>query len=173
MKRYQLALLGAASLALVGCANNYSSHTSTHYRQVDHHFPAQREASTKPTFVFSPKHLAWAAYDESGQLVRTGPASGGQHVCPESNRSCRTVVGRFSVRDKGDEGCASSKYPLGSGGAPMPYCMHFYKGFAIHGTDRPLDRLGSHGCIGISTSAARWLNEEFLEVGSPVIVHPY
>jgi hypothetical protein len=136
-------------------------------------FPSQRAATGKKTFVFSPKHYSYAAYNEEGQRVRVGHASGGSNVCPEANRSCRTVTGNFAIHNKGGADCTSSKYPLGSGGAPMAYCMHFHKGFAIHGAPGGPTGHQSHGCIRVQKADARWLNEDFLSVGDSVIVQSY
>lgn len=40
------------------------------------HFPVQRAATGKKVFVFDPKATAWAAYDASGNRIKTGRASG-------------------------------------------------------------------------------------------------
>lgn len=136
-------------------------------------FPTKRAASSKRTFIFSPKDMAWAAYDKEGNRVRTGLASGGSYACPETGNDCRTVRGNFHVISKGDEDCKSGKYPLGEGGAPMAYCMRFYKGYAIHGGNGTPNAHHSHGCIHVTEQAAKWLNEDFLNIGSNVIVGPY
>ena len=47
---------------------------------------------------------------------------------------------QFSVKRKGLPSCVSSKFPLGKGGAPMPYCMFFRGGYAIHGSPRIIDK---------------------------------
>lgn len=132
---------------------------------------------TKPNskrFVFNPKTNRWYAYNSWGLLINSGTASGGAHYCKDVGRSCRTPVGTFRVYRKGNKWCRSSKYPLGGGGAPMPYCVHFYRGYAIHGShDVPRNRHASHGCIRVKHHAARWLNKHFLTKGTKVIVKPY
>jgi len=137
-------------------------------------FPANRHATGRRVFIYSPKYHAWAAYDTDGRRANTGRASGGKLYCPDIGRSCKTVVGRYSILDKGDSTCKSSKYPVATrGGAPMPFCMRFHpKGYAIHGTGSVPDGLNSHGCIGVSYGDAKWLSG-FLSIGSPVIVRPY
>jgi lipoprotein-anchoring transpeptidase ErfK/SrfK len=155
-----------ASLFLSGCAGTMSMSSAN--------FPATRTATGGHVFIYDPKQHAWAAYDGSGHLVRTGRASGGKPYCPEIGRPCRTVVGRYSILAKGDSSCESSKYPIKTGGgAPMPYCMKFHaKGYAIHGTSYVPSGYNSHGCIGVSVGDAEWLSG-FLPVGSTVVVRSY
>lgn len=137
-------------------------------------FAKTRAGSGKRVFVFSPKHTAWAVYDENGRRVKTGRASGGKGYCPDIGRSCRTVTGKFRIYSKKGAGCESGKYPIDQGGgAPMPYCMHFNGGYAIHGSYHVPDYNASHGCIRVLPSAAKWLNTKFLRNGSQVIVQPY
>lgn len=139
------------------------------------YFPMTRPASSQRVFVFDPKVNAWAVYNRKGERVNTGRASGGKFYCPDIGRPCKTVVGQFRILDKGDASCASVKYPRSSnGGASMPYCMHFHpKGYAIHGVNGHVpDYYNSHGCIGVTVEAAKWLNN-YLNIGSSVIVTPY
>ena len=125
------------------------------------------------TFIFDPRHRSWSAYDGSGRLINSGRASGGRGYCPDVRRGCRTPVGQFSVYSKGSSYCKSSKFPLGRGGAPMPYCMFFRGGFAIHGSPDVPDYNASHGCIRVPPRDARWLSESFVSQGTRVIVRPY
>lgn len=137
-------------------------------------FPVQRAATGEKTFVFNPRKMAWAAYDETGYRVKTGPASGGVDECPEDGENCRTVTGDFRVTRKGDSSCTSKTYPGEDGGpAPMKYCMFFHKGYAIHGANGIPTVHSSHGCIRVKVHHARWLNKEFLNVGSRVVVEEY
>ena len=124
------------------------------------------------TFVFSPRSLTWYAYD-NGELINSGPSSGGRSYCPDIGRSCRTPVGSFRVLSKGSPNCHSTRYPVGRGGAPMPYCMFFTRLYAIHGSYEVPDYNASHGCIRVHPSAARWLRDEFIDIGTRVIVKPY
>jgi len=127
---------------------------------------------TGRSFVFSPRSLTWKAY-ENGRLVKSGRASGGKGYCPDVRRRCRTPVGHFRVNAKRGAGCKSSKYPLPRGGAKMPYCMFFYRGYAIHGSNNVPNHNASHGCIRVHPPAAKWLNHNFLRMGTRVIVKPY
>jgi len=124
-------------------------------------------------FVFDPKRLHWKAIDASGKVVRSGEGSGGRHYCRDSGRYCRTPVGRFHVSYKGGAGCKSSRYPVGKGGSPMPYCMYFSKNYAVHGSYHVPDYNASHGCIRIHPKDAKWLYYNFMKVGTTVIVKSY
>ena len=125
-------------------------------------------------FVFSPKTHQWKAINDEGVVVRTGRGSGGRSYCPDIHRACRTPTGTFHVISKGGAGCRSSLYPVGKGGSPMPYCMFFSKYHAVHGSyEVPAGRNASHGCIRIIPSEARWLSNNFMHVGTTVVVKPY
>lgn len=138
------------------------------------HFPEKRAATGKKVFIFDPKATAWAAYDRDGNRVKTGRASGGKDFCEDVGRPCRTVTGTFRVYREQGENCKSSKYPIETnGGAKMPYCMHFSGGYSIHGAYDVPNYNASHGCIRVLPSAAKWLNEDFIDVGTTVIVKPY
>lgn len=125
------------------------------------------------TIIVDPNTHAWAAYEGDGQLIRWGRASLGKNWCADTGKPCRTVTGTFTIFSKKGSGCKSSKFPLPRGGAPMPYCMHFHKGFAIHGSNAVPNHNASHGCIRVPVADARWLNQEFAEHGTRVIVRPY
>lgn len=138
------------------------------------HFPSQRTATGKKVFVFDPRANAWAAYDSQGNRVRTGSASGGKDYCEDIGRSCRTVTGTYQIYQKKGEECTSSAYPIETGGgARMPYCMHFHGGYSIHAAYEVPNYNTSHGCIRVLPGAAKWLNQEFLDVGSTVVVNSY
>ena len=123
--------------------------------------------------VFSPRSLEWKAVNEDGEVVRSGKASGGRGYCPDIKRSCRTPTGTYHVIAKRGSSCHSSRYPVGKGGAPMPYCMFFSKYYAIHGSPDVPHRNASHGCIRVVPSDARWLNQNFVHIGTTVVVKPY
>ena len=138
------------------------------------YFPADRPATGRKVFVFDPKATAWAAYDAQGHRVQTGSASGGKDFCEDIGRSCRTVTGSFKVYSKKGPDCTSSLYPIETGGgARMPYCMHFSGGYSIHAASEVPNYNASHGCIRVLPSAAKWLNVNFIDVGTTVIVKPY
>lgn len=182
------------SSLLMACAHNYNMNESRYlvpHQSGDsderpahkmHHaedkkgrnaFPATRTATGKKVFIFDPKVRAWAAYDANGYRVKTGRASGGKHYCADVGRGCKTVVGSFRVHNKRGPECKSNKFPLGKGGAPMPNCMFFHKGYAIHGSYHVPDYNASHGCIRVLPSAASWLNNNFMDVGTNVVVKGY
>jgi hypothetical protein len=125
------------------------------------------------TFVFYPSKLKWVAIDDNGTVVKSGRASGGRRYCPDIGRSCRTPSGTFSVISEGGPDCKSSRYPVGTGGAKMPYCMFFSKYYAIHGSDDVPNYNASHGCIRVRPADARWLQHNFISIGSRVVVKPY
>lgn len=125
------------------------------------------------TFVFNPNTLTWKAIDGQGNVVRTGRGSGGRHYCPDIHRACKTPSGVYHVQSKGGAGCRSSRYPVGRGGSPMPYCMFFSKNFAIHGSYEVPHHNASHGCVRVPPSDARWLSNNFIHVGTTVVIKPY
>lgn len=136
-------------------------------------FAQQRKATGNRVFIFDPRRLMWAAYSAQGKLIKTGRASGGKGYCPDVRRSCRTPRGNFKIYSKGSSSCRSSKYPIGRGGAPMPYCMFFHRGYAIHGSPNVPSHNASHGCIRVKPAAAKWLHRNFIQHGTSVIVRPY
>ena len=143
-------------------------------------FPLRIEPEGEKQIIVDQDKLAWGAYDEHGQLVRWGPISSGTTKCSDSNRSCLTITGIFRVFSKENEHCRSGVYPIGRGGAKMPYCMYFHKGFALHGSHDVPGRRASHGCIRMFTRDAMWLNHNFVELsnegnqhlGTKVVVKP-
>ena len=129
-------------------------------------FPKKIKPQSRTMLKVNLKQLAWGAYDKNGNLVNWGPASGGKNYCPDVKRACRTVQGTYTIQRRQGAGCKSSKYPRPNGGAPMPYCMHFYKGYAMHGSNTVPGYNASHGCVRLFTSDARWINQQFVRVGS-------
>jgi len=109
--------------------------------------------------------LAWGAYDSGGNLVNWGPVSGGKGYCPDIHRGCKTVMGTFTVYDKQGPNCISHVFPRPHGGAPMPYCMHFHGGYALHGSYTVPGFNASHGCVRLFVEDAMWLNHEFVQTG--------
>lgn len=135
---------------------------------------AYAEDYGRTTVVFDPKHHTWAAYLD-GKKIKSGRASGGKSYCPDIGRGCRTIVGTFKVISKKGPGCKSSRFPVETrGGAPMPWCMHFHaKGYAIHGSNDVPNHNASHGCIRVVLADAKWLNQNFVRIGTTVVVLPY
>lgn len=153
-------------------------HRTMHYlrdKRGQNYFPKQIKATGERIFVFDPKVSAWAAYDEQGQRVLTGSGSAGMDACEEnSTQSCRTMTGTFHVYNKRGAECKSGEYPVDTkGGAKMPYCMYFYQGFTIHAAYEVPDHPSSHGCVRVLPSAAKWLNEQFMQIGTKVIILAY
>jgi len=183
----KLLLIILCSLSCAGCIQNDEStyitddqghvHHTTHYlldKRGRTYFPMQIRANGQKLFIFDPKAWAWAAYDAEGHRVMTGSASGGRDMCEDVGKPCRTVTGTFRVYNKRGINCKSGEYPVETeGGAKMPYCMYFFQGFTIHAAyEVPLYN-SSHGCIRVLPSAAKWLNEQFITIGTRVIVLSY
>jgi len=129
-------------------------------------------ASSKK-FVFNPRTHRWKAINHRGKVIRSGRASGGKGYCKDVGRSCRTPTGSYRIISKRGANCRSSRYPVGRGGAPMPYCMFFSKYYAIHGSPHVPNYNASHGCIRVRPAAARWLYYNFLTIGTRVIIRSY
>lgn len=125
------------------------------------------------TFIFNPKKLSWVAVGENGKVVKSGKASGGSGYCRDIRRSCRTPTGTYSIIGKRGASCRSTRYPVGRGGAKMPYCMFFTKYYAIHGSYEVPNYNASHGCIRVRPNDAKWLHQNFIKVGTTVVVKPY
>jgi hypothetical protein len=172
-------LVGAGLLA--GCSTMGGSSGSTVERSnmpqstahPPYHFAESRPATGKNVFIFDPKQTAWAAYNPQGQLVRDGIASGGSDYCTDLKQPCRTPAGKFTVYREEGENCKSHTFPLGKGGAPMPNCMYFNGGYAVHGSYEVPNWNASHGCIRVLPSDAAWLNDNIINVGTTVIVENY
>lgn len=130
-------------------------------------FPRYIEPTGEKTIYVSQKKLAWGAYDPDGELLWWGPISSGVGKC-NVRGGCGTPTGSFRVIRKQDIDCVSTVFPRRangeSGGALMPYCMHFFRGFALHGSYEVPGFRASHGCVRMFIEDARWLNEEFVDV---------
>ncbi len=143
-------------------------------------FPRYIESDGEKTIFVSQQQLAWGAYDEQGELIWWGPISSGSGRCGILDGNCLTPSGSFRVIRKQDIDCISTVFPRradgNNGGAVMPYCMHFLRGFALHGSDTVPGYRTSHGCVRMFIEDARWLNEEFINLpgggmkGTKVIV---
>lgn len=135
-------------------------------------FPEQITPPGKKMIYVSlhPDVLAFGAYSHTGQLLRWGPVSGARGYCHDIGRSCHTALGTFTLYRKGGKGCVSSKFPVPRGGAPMPWCMFFHGGFALHGSYEVPGFNASHGCIRLMIPDAEWLNQSFSSRDDPVVV---
>ncbi len=129
-------------------------------------FPRYIEPFNEKTILINQKQLAFGAYDEQGELMWWGPISSGIRHCSSPDGTCLTPTGSFRIIRKQDEDCISTVFPQrangDNGGALMPYCMHFFRGFALHGSDSVPGYRASHGCVRMFKEDARWLNEEFI-----------
>ena len=132
-------------------------------------------ASGEKVVVVDPHAHAWGAYDRSGNLVKSGLATAGSEWCPDIGRPCRTSIGHFRVSSLGGPECKSKIFPVPKGGAPMPYCMFFHGGQALHGVSEGEVVEGniSHGCVRLHVADAEWLRFNFVDVGTKVVVKPY
>lgn len=133
-------------------------------------FAKSVDATGSRYIVVDKSDLAFGAYDENGQLVYWGPVSTGKGYCPDVRRGCGTPTGQFAIYSKGGSGCVSHKFPVGRGGAPMPYCMFFHGGYALHGSYDVPGYNASHGCVRMYKEDARWLNQIFTDGYSKVNV---
>ena len=131
------------------------------YQNVDQQF-----SNDKDLIDIDLSNLTWHAYDVNGALVRSGRVSGGKEFCKDIGKNCETVLGTFTISRKGDENCKSTIYPVGRGGAPMPYCMFFHGGYALHGSNSVPNYNASHGCVRMTPEDAQWLNENFVLEGA-------
>jgi len=145
--------------------NNLGQLDITHFSP----FAARIDPQYRTTIVLDLNDQAFAAYDTSGSLLRWGPISAGNDWCPDVHRGCHTPQGVYTVNSKGGPGCISSKYPIPRGGAPMPYCMYFRGGYALHGSFLP-GYNASHGCVRLFYDDAQWLNQQFVEVGRTKVI---
>lgn len=142
-------------------------------------FPHAIDAPGEKTVVIDPGSLAWAAYGAKGELIHWGPISGGKGYCSDVDERCRTTIGKYSIYRKHGADCVSRKFPIGRGGAPMPHCMFFKGGYAMHASTTVPGYHASHGCVRMFKEDAKWLNEEFINLpydsvkGTTVIVNPY
>ncbi|KTD32806.1 enhanced entry protein EnhA [Legionella nautarum] len=143
-------------------------------------FPLKINPEGEKQVIVDQDKLAWGAYDKEGQLVKWGPISSGRDRCPDAARSCRTMTGIFRFFSKENERCRSNVYPIGRGGAKMPFCMYFHKGFALHGSPDIPGYRASHGCVRMFTRDAEWLNHNFVDLsndanhflGTKVVIRP-
>lgn len=134
-------------------------------------FNRQIEPPGEKIIIVSLDKLAFGAYNNDGELTYWGPISAGKGYCPDLGRGCHTARGHFKIYRKLGAGCVSSKFPIGHGGAPMPYCMFFNGGFALHGSYDVPGYNASHGCVRLFVKDAKWLNQDFVEDDDvPVII---
>ncbi len=173
----KLLLLISCSTLLASCAttrNQGSSYSSLSNSDYAARMPDQI-ATNEKTILVDPRLHAWAAYDASGKMVNGGNASAGSDWCGDIHRPCRTSTGTHRIQSLGGPDCVSHIFPVGRGGAPMPYCMFFSNGQALHGV--PPNEVGegnfSHGCVRMHVGDAEWIRYNFANIGTKVVVKPY
>ena len=181
-------LLCLFSLALSACANRSHYSAYSHQNGYDGYImssssnadyasriPDRINTGGKKVVVVDPSEHVWGAYDENGDLIKAGLATAGGNYCEDIGRGCRTSVGTFRVYSLGDASCKSRIYPLPNGGGLMPYCMYFSGGEALHGSPdgAVVEANISHGCVRMRIADAEWLRNNFVTIGTRVIVRPY
>jgi len=176
-----LLLLSLVTLVLSSCSSmpgsGYVDGGSYGYNTAPQDYSSRLSptiASNEKTVVVDPRSHAWGAY-ENGSLVRSGQATAGSGWCPDLGRPCRTSTGSFRIQSLGAADCKSKIFPKPKGGAPMPYCMFFNGGQALHGTadGEVVDGNISHGCVRMHVADAEWIRFNFANVGTRVVVRPY
>lgn len=115
------------------------------------------------TIVVNPRTHTFEAYDATGRLVRSGIASTGKPWCPDIQSPCFTHTGSYRIYHMEGPGCVSARFPIPTGGAPMPYCMYFNGNQALHGSYEVGRANLSHGCVRLHVNDARWLRYNFVE----------
>jgi hypothetical protein len=139
--------------------------------------PQHMQNISEKLILVDPSKHVWGAYNENGKLIRWGIATAGANQCRDSDANCRTQVGSFRIYSLGGPGCTSKKFD----DAPMPYCMYFNGGQALHGSQAVAFNNVSHGCVRIHTDDAQWLRYHFVEApkatnnfrGTQVIIRNY
>lgn len=139
----------------------------------DARLPNKIPSPGEKLIVVNPRIHAWGAYSSDGALLRSGLATSGAKWCADVKRSCRTKVGVFRIASLGQSDCVSTRYPLGKGGAPMPYCMFFNKNQGLHGSHEVVEGNVSHGCVRLTISDAKWIRYHFANIGTKVIILSY
>lgn len=135
---------------------------------------------THKKIVIDLNKLKWFAY-QSEKLIASGKAIGGSRVCSDNRyKSCRTPVGTFKIIQKYGYYKRSIKYPLTCRnfrkcGAKMYYFMKFHKaGIGMHGSDEiNVNKNVSHGCIRLFRDDAKWLNQQFVDTDTQIVILSY
>jgi len=169
MRYFAIFLVCISFAFLISCVSNGSS------KYGSGGIPQRYDTGGEKIVLVYPKLHRWGAYDEDGNLLRSGVATSGGNWCSDVGRPCRTKVGVFRIRSLGDEDCYSTIYPRPNGGGLMPYCMFFNGGQALHGSPDPavVEANISHGCVRMRIPDAEWLRYDFADHGTKVIIQPY
>jgi lipoprotein-anchoring transpeptidase ErfK/SrfK len=135
--------------------------------------PQSINGYNEKVIIINPRKHVWGAYSAEGKLLRAGLATAGSSWCSDIHRACRTRSGTFRIYTLGSRSCYSKRYPVGRGGAPMPYCMFFNGNQGLHGSHEIAEANLSHGCVRISVSDAKWVRFNFATIGTKVVVTSY
>ncbi len=98
-------------------------------------YPMQVEATGAKWIRVDLSKQAFAAYSESGRLLRWGPISAGRDYCADVGDECTTPTGTYQIQVKKGADCFSTLFPVDTkGGAlcliacfsmgAMPYMAH-------------------------------------------------
>lgn len=108
--------------------------------------PSYRDTNGKETLFISISDQAFGAYDQHGDLIRSGRVS-------TAKSGYNTKTGTFTnLYKRGRTDCWSNKYKVN-----IPYCMFYHEGYAVHGFHHVPNRPASKGCIRMTISDARWV----------------
>jgi hypothetical protein len=149
-------------------------------------FPQHLAWLKEKAVIFSLSHLAFAAYDAKGNLVRVGPISAGKN-CPAAKGQCYTPTGWFRFYQKYGPNAVSSLYPILSykiverngkkvrvpdrrGGAKTPWFMAIVGNIGAHGFEIVPGFNASAGCVRMFFDDAKWLNQHFVNLGTQAII---
>lgn len=133
-------------------------------------FALERNTNGQRMVIVDLSDQAFAAYGRDGKLLHWGPIAAGKR-CNYNPQNCRTPLGSYTINTQMPRSHESSVYPLETnGGAPMPYAMHYLRGFALHGSPTVPGRHASHGCVRLFVEDAKWLNHQFTDIGTRIIV---
>lgn len=174
-----LSILCLSPIVLSSCASTSSGGDGDRMAAAPQDYadrlPSHMNTGGQKTVLINPRVHAWGAYASDGSLVKAGLATAGASWCPDIGRPCRTGVGTYHVNSLGSPSCKSTKFPVGRGGAPMPYCMFFNRNIAMHGSPsgEVVEGNISHGCVRMHVGDAEWLRYNFVNVGTKVVVTPY
>ena len=165
-------------LFLTGCATHGQGSGKQFSANYASRLPPQMDTNGKKLVLVDPSVHAWGAYNEDGTLVRAGLATAGGVKCPPDDPdelTCRTTEGTFRITSMAGGDCYSKTYPRPNGGGLMPYCMFFNNGQALHGAPDQIvieDNV-SHGCVRMRIPDAEWMQNQFAQIGTKVVVRPY
>lgn len=170
--RSKVAWLALLSFTMCIPLSSYSYYHSHHYGHVGG-LSSQIPPPGEKVIIVDPNAHVFGAYSPDGKLLRSGMATAGSNYCRDLHRRCHTRSGTFRIYTLGSSGCISHKFPMPRGGAPMPYCMYFNGGQALHGSYEVVAGNISHGCVRLHVDDARWIRFNFANIGTKVIIRSY